>query len=107
MTLPQDIRYDESNIITIHCKVLQIEECQYSTIIVEDLNREYTDDYKYLTIIKLPNWNYIPIEEGDVGYIQFEYVKGGETQWFNKSTQDIEIYKYTNNYFINFFKRDE
>lgn len=43
------------NNITIYCKVLVIQEGLYSEIVVEDLNRELTDDLKYVTIVKLPN----------------------------------------------------
>lgn len=41
--------------ITIYSKILVIRSNQYSEIVVEDLNREYTDDLKYLTVVKLPN----------------------------------------------------
>lgn len=95
------------NNITIYCKVLVIQEGLYSEIVVEDLNRELTDDLKYVTVVKLPNWD-IPIPNvGDVGYLQFQYVEGGITKWFNKDLKDFEIYNYTNNYFINFFKQKD
>ena len=97
-----------NQIITIYCKVLLIQDSQYQEIIVEDLNRDYTDDLKYISLVKLPNWN-TPnnIEIGDIGYLQFQYVEGGITKWFNKQTKDFEIYNYTNNYFINFFKKKD
>lgn len=90
-------------IITVYCKICAIEEGQYTAIVVEDLNRDYTDDLKYVTVIKLPNWGSSIMQVGDVGYLQFESIEGGVTQWFNKSSEDFEVYKYNNNYFINFF----
>ena len=42
-----------------------------------------------------------------IGYLQFQYVEGGITQWFNKNLKDFEVYNYSNNYFINFFKQKD
>lgn len=98
----------QSQIITIHCKILVIQDGQYQEIVVEDLNREVTDDLKYVTVVKLPNWNTSTIfNVGDTGYLQFQYVEGGSSKWFNRELKDFEIYNYTNNYFINFFKEKD
>ena len=55
--------FDTTQTITIHCKIVAIEDGQYTAIVVEDLNRIETDD--------------------------------------------LEIYKYTNNYFISFIKEKD
>lgn len=96
----------ESNVITVYAKIIQIREGQYTYIIVEDLNRELTDDYKYLTLVKLPNWDDIHIDIGDVGYVQFESVFGGKSQYLDRDTGEIETYKYSNNYIMSFIKKD-
>lgn len=41
--------------ITIYCKILVIDENQYTHIVVEDLGRDYSDDLKYVTVTLLPN----------------------------------------------------
>ena len=89
--------FDTTQIITIHCKIVAIEDGQYTAIVVEDLNRIETDDLKYVTVVKCPNW--------DIS--TFQYVEGGKTQWYNKDSKDFEIYKYTNNYFISFIKEKD
>ena len=101
--------FDTTQTITIYCKIVAKDVNQYTTIVVEDLHRNETDDLKYVTVVKLPNWyNSCNIEIGDIGYLQFQYVESGKSKWFNKISQDYEIYKYNNNYFINFIiKRDE
>ena len=82
-----------SQIITIYCKVLVIQDGQYQEIVVEDLNREPTDDLKYISVVKLPNWDITnKFEVGDIGYLQFQYVEGGITQWFNKDSKDFVIF---------------
>lgn len=97
-----------AQIITIYCKILVIQDTQYQEIIAEDLNRDATDDLKYVSVVKLPNWETTDkIEIGDIGYLQFQYVEGGVTKWFNKISKDFEIYNYTNNYVINFFKQKD
>ena len=68
------------------------------------MDRPYTDDYKYVTVVLLPNWNFdrTKLQIGNEGFLQFEPVEAGKTLWFNKETQEKEVYSYDNNYFINF-----
>lgn len=96
-----------SNIVTIYCRVKAIQRGQYTAIVVEDLNRYETDDLKYVTVIKLPNWDSPIPEIDDEGFLQFQFVEGGITEWMNKQTQKVEIYKYSNNYFMNFYKKQD
>ena len=96
-----------SQTITILSKVVAIREGQYTEIVVEDLNRDYTDDLKYVTVVKLPLWENPPFALGDEGYLEFQSVKGGETQYFNRNEKDFECYKYSNNYFIRFIKTQD
>jgi hypothetical protein len=94
--------------ITIFCKVLVVRNGQYTEIVVEDLNRDYTDDLKYVCVVRLPNWqDGIALSVGDVGYLRFQYVIGGNSRYFSKATGDLEIYKYTNNYYMNFYKKED
>ena len=52
--------------LTIYCKIVAIQQNQYTEIVVEDLNRDYSDDLKYVTVVLLPNWK-ANINIGDVG----------------------------------------
>lgn len=99
--------YLESDVITIRCKVLIAENWQYLTYVVEDLNREITDDYKYVTVVRPPGWNPLEVKVGDEGFMQIQSVIGGKTQWFNKETKDLETYKYTTTYLLNFYKEKD
>lgn len=45
-----------SQTITINCKIVAIQaDGQYTHIVLEDLSRNYDDDLKYVTVVKLPN----------------------------------------------------
>lgn len=97
-----------SQTITIHCKIVAIQnDNQYTHIVVEDLSRNYDDDLKYVTVVKLPNWDSNAFELGEEGYVIFQPVEAGVTRWFNRELRDFEIYNYSNNYFINFIKKVE
>lgn len=93
--------------LVIKCKIVAKDEGQYTTYIVEDLNREYTDDLKYVSCVKLPNWNSKDLAIGDIGYLQCRYVEGGISEWYDPAEKDFKLYKYTNCYFINFIKTED
>ena len=97
-----------SQTITINCKIVAMQEDgQYTHIVLEDLSRDYDDDLKYVTVVKLPNWEHTHFDLGDEGYVLFEPVTAGVTRYFNKDSKDFEVYNYSNNYFINFIKKEE
>lgn len=97
-----------SQTITIHCKIVAIQESgQYTHIVLDDQSRNYDDDLKYVTVVKLPNWDHNTFELNDEGYVIFQPVEAGVTQWFNRNLKDFETYNYSNNYFINFIKKQE
>ena len=85
--------FDTTQTITIHCKIVAIEDGQYTAIVVEDLNRIETDDLKYVTVVKCPNWDISTFEIGDIGYLQFQYVEGGR---HNDTTKIQKILKFIN-----------
>ncbi len=52
---------------------------------------------------RYPNWDHRDIDIGEIGYLEYEEVKAGES-WFNSQTNTYVPYKYTNIYFIKFVK---
>lgn len=95
------------NKYTIYCQIKAILPGLYTQLVVEDLNREYTDVYKYVTVVRCPNWECSEsMDIGDVGYLQFQSVREGEN-WYNAETKEYETYKYTNNYFMGFIKEKD
>ena len=97
--------------ITIKCKLVAVQEGQYTTYVFDNLNCMATSENKYVMCTKLPNWQCIdPVNIGDIGYLQYEYVEAGKL-YYDRGTNTLVPYKYSNFYFINFLKeglpRDE
>ena len=94
-------------IVTIRCKLLAIQEGQYTIYVFENLDEELSSRNKYISCTKLPNWNFNEVLElGQVGYLHCEFVTAGET-YYKLSETSAAQYKYTNCYFINFIREKE
>ena len=92
---------------TIYCKIKAIQAGFYTNIVVEDLTREWTDPYKFITVVRCPNWECPEsINIDDVGYLCYQPVREGE-QWYNSQTKEFDVYKYTNMYFMNFIRETD
>lgn len=98
-----------ATLTTIKGQIVAIQPGHYTVYIVEDLDRESNDEFKYISCTKTPNWNYSEeIRVGDKGYLQCEFVDAGMSKFYSNEKQEFTAYKYTNCYFINFVKmRDE
>lgn len=93
---------------TLKCKLVAIQEGQYTNYVFEDLDKEFNSDLKYITCTKPPNWNYTEvINIGDIGYLQCEFVEAGINKWYSSNEKQFIPYKYTNCYFINFIKKKD
>lgn len=42
---------------------------------------------------------------GEIGYFRFQIVEAGKSHWYDKEREDYQVYKYDNNYLINFYKQ--
>lgn len=75
----------------------------YTIYVFKKMNVE---EEEYIMCTKLPNWQTPDINIGDIGYLQYQEVKAGET-FYNLESQDTGIYKYSNIYFNNFIKQSD
>lgn len=64
------------------------------------------EDMQYIMCTKLPNWQTSNISIGDIGFLQYQIVKAGET-YYNPNTDTSEKYLYSNIYFINFIHKSD
>jgi hypothetical protein len=74
---------------TIECKIVESVQSTYSTLVCRD-----TFDGNFFMCTVFPNWEgYIP-SKGDVGYIEVEFVEGGDNYW-EKDSGTTRKYNYT------------
>lgn len=69
----------------------------YTTYVFENLNTG-----EYLICTKLPRWESIKINIGDVGFLQYLEVIAGKTVWYDKLSEKEINYKYSGIYFQKF-----
>ena len=91
---------------TIKVKLLAERDGIYKTFVFQNLDKEDTDTFKYITVTMCPNWQYPhKIKLGDVGYLEYEYAEAGE-YYYEPATGCEKQYKYSAFYFMNFIKEE-
>lgn len=91
---------------TLHSKLLAIQDGLYQNLVFENLDEPYNSMLHFVTTTKVPNWNGSTPEIGDIGFLECEYVTAGE-EYYERSTGNLEKYKYNCCYFISFIKDKE
>lgn len=77
-------------------KLLAVREGTYSIYVFQNV-----DNGEYIMCTRLPNWQTPQITIGDIGFLEYQIVKAGESYYDPK--QGIMVsYSYSNVYFINF-----
>lgn len=94
--------------MTIHCKLLAREEdlMGYQTLVFKNLDNA-PFGYNYCMVTVWPNWeSYIPVN-GEIGYLTYDSVTAGEDTYFNRETNTIEKYNFTNLIFNKFVREQD
>ena len=86
-------------------KILKQTTCKkgYKTVTLEK-----SKVYKLVT--RWPNWNHRDLKLGEIGYLTYNDVESGRTEWYNPNTKTMELYRTTACEFISFIaekKTDE
>ena len=74
----------------------------YAFEVVEEEERKRLST-KYIMCTRYPNWNHGTIDEGEVGYLDFEEVRAGIDKWFDG--KDFIPYRYDDIQFIRFIEK--
>lgn len=91
---------------TICCELLakEIDIPNYQTLVFKNLD-SVSFGYKYLMVTVFPNWeSYIP-EVGEIGYLNYDEVEGGIDTYYDRNTDSIIKYNYSNSIFKKFVKK--
>ena len=80
----------------------QIDIGEYVTYVFEVVEEEERKrlSTKYIMCTRYPNWNHGTIDEGEVGYLDFEEVRAGIDKWFDG--EKMVYYNYNNIQFNKF-----
>lgn len=93
-------------LITIHVKLLAFSQATYSNYIFQNLSEPEKSFDRYISVIKLPNWEDFDLKKNCCGFLTYELANAGE-EYYNNKTNKTEKYKYTANYLIKFINEDQ
>lgn len=88
---------------TFHGKLVAIRDDFYTLYVFQNLDEPNNSLMRYITVTKPPNWSGRLPEDGDVGFVECEYVDAGD-EYYKRDSGNKETYKYTQCYFLNFIK---
>lgn len=91
---------------TIRVKLLTFSTATYSVYIFQNLSEPESSFDRYLSVIKLPNWEEFNMKKNSIGFLTYEIAEAGE-DYYNNKIGKIEKYKYTANYLIKFINEDQ
>lgn len=77
-------------------KLLAIRDGTYTIYVFQNII-----DKKYIMCTRLPNWQTPNVTVGDIGFLEYQEVKAGES-YFDPKTEKEMKYLYSNVYFLNF-----
>ena len=89
--------------ITIEARLISF-ECDtggYINYIFENLNCTNWDN-QFKLVTRYPNWEHRSLKIGEEGFLTYNMVEAGISNWYNKNTGKMTPYKYTTCEFIKF-----
>lgn len=92
---------------TIKAKLLDYMEDfgGYINYIFQDLDHNAaTSDSPYLMVTRFPNWQADNLQIGDIGFLNYDSVIAGRSEWWDNASQQFHKYKYTNLVFVKFIR---
>ena len=77
----------------------------YINYIFQDLDyNALKSDSPYIMVTRFPNWQADALDIGDEGFLNYEEVFAGKTEWWDQSQQAFHKYNYNNIVFVKFVK---
>jgi len=81
--------------------LVAVREGSYTNYVFKD-----NESNEYIFCTKLPNWQIPSIDMGDIGYLQYQQVKAGES-YYDPAKETEIAYRYSNCYLVNFVRKSE
>lgn len=94
---------------TVKCKLIakEIDVLNYQSLVFKILENNCPFGHSYCMVTVFPNWQSIIPEIEDIGYLEYDEVKGGEDTYYDRYLEDNVKYKYSNLIFKKFVKEKD
>ena len=91
---------------TIYCQLLVKESdfMDYQTLVFKNLD-DAPFGHKYIMVTVWPNWESRIPDENEIGYLTYDFVEAGIDTFYDRCSDSIMKYKFTNLVFKKFVKK--
>lgn len=94
---------------TIKCQLVAA-ECDildYHTLVFKVLESNCPFGHSYIMVTVFPNWQSIIPSVGEIGYLEYDEVEGGIDKYYDRDTDSIVKYNFSNLIFKKFVKEQD
>lgn len=92
------------SVIKAQLLVQEKDACGYVTYVFKCLDEPQAFGHQYLMCTRCPNWETRDIDNGEIGYLEYQEVEAGKDTYYDRCSQQFVPYNFTNIYFIKFVK---
>ena len=91
---------------TIKCKLVAKEQdiLNYQTLVFQSLEINCPFGHSYCMVVVFPNWQSRIPEIDEIGYLMYDEVEGGIDTYYNRCTDAVVKYNFSNLIFKKFVK---
>lgn len=91
---------------TVKCKLLAAEHdiLDYHTLVFKNLDTPCPFGHSYVMVTMFPNWQERMPDIGEIGFLMYDEVVGGVDSYYNRETDSIMKYNFSNFIFKKFVK---
>lgn len=95
--------------LTIKCILVAKESdiLDYQTLVFKNLEINCPFGHKYCMVTVFPNWQSQIPERGDTGYLEYDEVRAGVDTYYDRYTDSIMKYNFSNLIFKRFVKEQD
>lgn len=94
------------NTYTVKCKLVasQCDILDYKTLVFKILEENCPFGHTYCMVTVFPNWQSTIPDNGDIGYLEYDEVRAGIDEYYDRNIDSIIKYNFSNLIFKKFVK---
>ena len=92
---------------TVKCKLVakEVDLLDYQTLVFQLLEKNCPFGHSYCMVTVFPNWESRIPDENEIGYLTYDFVEAGIDTFYDRCSDSIMKYKFTNLVFKKFVKK--